>query len=152
MAEMTGRKVFFITTGAFAVIIGVNLVMAYQAISTFPGLEVKNSYVASQDFDANRAAQNALGWELAPDYSAENQELRLNFTDREGLPAAVATLSVLVGRATEAREDTTPVFTREAGVFTAPLSLERGKWMMQIEATAADGTLFRQRIDLYVKG
>ena len=152
MAEMTGRKVFFITTGAFAVIIGVNLVMAYQAISTFPGLEVKNSYVASQDFDANRAAQNALGWKLAPDYSAENQELRLNFTDRDGLPAAVATLSVLVGRATEAREDTTPVFTREAGVFTAPLALDRGKWMMQIEATAADGTLFRQRIDLFVKG
>jgi nitrogen fixation protein FixH len=33
----------------------VNLLMAYQAISTFPGLEVKNSYVASQKFDERNA-------------------------------------------------------------------------------------------------
>jgi hypothetical protein len=30
--------------------------------------------------------------------------------------------------------------------------LGMGKWMMQIEARAAGGTLFRQRIDLSVKG
>ena len=49
---LTGRKVFFITAGAFAVIIGVNVTMAVLAVGTFPGLEVKNSYVASQSFDA----------------------------------------------------------------------------------------------------
>jgi nitrogen fixation protein FixH len=32
------------------------------------------------------------------------------------------------------------------------LDLPKGKWMMQVEAIAADGTAFRQRIDLYVKG
>ncbi|MDZ4134978.1 MAG: FixH family protein, partial [Paracoccaceae bacterium] len=44
MAELTGRKVLVITVSAFAVIIGVNLLLAYKAVSTFPGLEVKNSY------------------------------------------------------------------------------------------------------------
>ena len=41
---------------AFGVIIAVNLTLAYQAVATFPGLEVKNSYVASQSFDVDREA------------------------------------------------------------------------------------------------
>ena len=50
---------------AFGVIIGVNLVLALSAVRTFPGLEVKNSYVASQTFDERRAAQEALGWTVS---------------------------------------------------------------------------------------
>jgi FixH len=68
MGEITGPRVFAFTASAFAVIIGVNVFMAYQAISTFPGLEVKSSYVASQSFDAERAAQNALGLTLTQSY------------------------------------------------------------------------------------
>ena len=149
--RMTGRKVFLIMVAFFGVIIAVNLLMAYKAINTFPGLEVKNSYVASQTFDADRSAQIALGWALAPEYDDAAKELRLNFTDKTGYPSEVASLSVLVGRATEARQDIRPEFVREAGVFVAPLDLSRGKWMMQVEAFAPDGTAFRQRIDLQVK-
>ena len=61
---LTGRKVFLMFAAAFSVIIGVNLILAYKAVTTFPGLEVKNSYVASQSFDAERAAQLALGWDI----------------------------------------------------------------------------------------
>lgn len=152
MAEITGRKVFFITTGAFGVIIAVNLVMAWQAISTFPGLEVENSYVASQTFDADKAAQLALGWTLAADYDESGKVLHLTFTGADGRPADVATLGVLVGRTTEKQEDRNPQFNQAAGRFTAPLDLRPGKWMMHVEATARDGTPFRQRIDLYVEG
>ena len=52
--ELTGRHVLIITLAAFGVIIAVNLVMAFLAVGSFPGLEVKNSYVASQDFDRER--------------------------------------------------------------------------------------------------
>ena len=55
--ELTGRKVFAIMATGFSVIIGVNITMAYSAISTFPGLVVKNSYVASQNFDRELSAQ-----------------------------------------------------------------------------------------------
>jgi nitrogen fixation protein FixH len=150
--RITGRKVLLFTVGAFGVIIAVNLVMAYKAVSTFPGLEVKNSYVASQGFDARRDAQIGLGWQLAADYDPKAKELRLNFTDEQGFPAEVMGLSVMVGRATIALDDTRPEFTRDAGVFVAPLVLPEGKWMMQIEAFSANGTAFRQRIDLMVKG
>lgn len=153
MAEITGRKVFFFTAGAFGVIIAVNLVLATQAVRTFPGLEVKNSYIASQTFDAERAAQEALGWQLDYGYDAGAGELRLSFTETgTGHPAEVADMSVLVGRATEARDDQTPQFVREAGAFVAPLTLAPGKWLLRVEARAADGTRFHQRLDLFVKG
>lgn len=149
--KLTGGRVFGITALFFAVIIGANFMLANRAISTFPGLEVKNSYVASQTFDSDRDAQRGLGWVLVPDYDAKARELRLAFTDKTGFPAEVTKLSVLVGRATEARDDSAPEFVREAGVFVASLDLPKGKWMMQVEALAADGTAFRQRINLLVR-
>lgn len=152
MRELTGRKVFVITASAFGVIIGVNLLMAYKAISTFPGLEVANSYVASQTFDADRAAQKALGWTLAAAHDSAAAVLELTFTDAAGAPAPVGELTVLVGRPTEAVDDIWPVFVSQDGVFRAPLALGPGKWMLKVEALAPDGTRFHQRRDLFVKG
>lgn len=150
MAELTGKHVFAITASAFAVIIGVNALLAFQAISTFPGLEVKNSYVASQGFNDRKAAQEALGWTLAPRY-AEGR-IDLAFTDRDGQPVAVQELDVLVGRATSTADDARPQFVQAGDVYTAPIDLGQGKWMVKVTATSADGTLFEQRSELFVKG
>lgn len=149
-APLTGRKVLIITVSAFGVIIGVNLVMAYKAISTFPGLEVDNSYVASQNFDAERKAQEALGWVAQPSY--EGGVLKLTIRDAAGLPAPIKDLSLLVGRPTNVSEDKTLNMAYAAGTYSAPVALGDGNWLIHVEAHAADGTLFRQRLDFIVKG
>ena len=149
MAELTGRHVLGIAVGAFGVIIAVNLVMAWQAISTFPGLEVANGYVASQSFDADRRAQEALGWQVAPGYA--DGRLTLAVTDAEGLPAAMRSFEVLVGRTTETGQDMRPALVRVDGVWQADVALARGKWMVLVEAEAQDGTRFRQRLELFVR-
>ncbi len=150
MGELTGRHVFAITTGAFAVIIGVNVLLAWKAVSTFPGLEVANSYVAGQDFNERKAAQDALGWVLTPTYEAGR--IQLAFTDQVGNPVAVKDLKVLVGRTTEAGDDLWPDFAQSGGVYAADVALAHGKWMLKVTALAADGTLFEQRSDLFVQG
>ena len=150
MAELTGKHVLAITMGAFSVIIAVNFLLAYKAVSTFPGLEVANSYVASQEFDAEKAAQLELGWVLTPSY--EGGEVRLAFADARGQSVTLGGLTVLIGRPTETRDDIRPEFARQDGAYVAPAALSPGKWMMQVEAVALDGTAFRQRIDLFVKG
>lgn len=147
--ELTGRSVFAITAGAFAVIIGVNIVLAVKAVSTFPGLEVKNSYVASQTFDAERRAQIALGWTLTHSYT--DGALRLAFRDRDGLPVIPARIEAVVGRTTEAKDDVQPEFHPTMGDMVANLHLGRGKWMILLRAYAEDGTLFHQRLDLLVR-
>ncbi|MGB3316852.1 MAG: FixH family protein [Albidovulum sp.] len=149
-SELTGRKVFAITASAFTVIIGVNVVMAVQAVRTFPGLEVRNSYVASQSFEAERAAQEALGWTLTDSYA--DGELRLSFRDAGGLPVKVEGLSATIGRTTEAASDIVPEFAWRNGDYIAPADLAPGKWMVLLEAFAADGTRFHQRLDMFVSG
>ncbi|MGB8622018.1 MAG: FixH family protein [Paracoccaceae bacterium] len=147
---LTGRKVFLFTAGAFAVIIAVNFYMAFMAVDTFPGLEVENGYVASQEFDTRLAEQKALGWVLDTGYA--DGKVLLSFRRQDGAAVIPKDFTVLIGRTTEARDDVRPKFTGYAGNYSAPVDLTRGKWMMLVEATAADGTPFRQRIDLYVKG
>lgn len=150
--EIKGWHVLAFTVAAFGVIIAVNLVMAYKAISTFPGLEVDNSYVASQSFDADRRAQVSLGWNLTPTYDAAQGVVVLAFTDVAGKPVVVEGLKVLLGRVTEAREDSTPKFVYEGGVYVAPAALRPGKWMLHVSAQSGDGVLFQQRLNLFVKG
>ena len=149
-SPITGFKVLMFAVAAFGTIIAVNVFMAYKAVSTFPGLEVANSYVASQTFDADRAAQEALGWKVAQAYDGQN--LTLQIRDAEGAPAPIAKLEVLVGRKTEVREDQHPEFRFENGVFVAPVALEKGAWLLHIEALSSDGTKFKQRLDFVVKG
>ncbi|MFN3722031.1 MAG: FixH family protein [Paracoccaceae bacterium] len=152
MSQFTGRKMAIVMVSFFGVIIAVNLLMAYKAVSTFPGLEVKNSYVASQQFDTIRAAQEKLGWTMTPDYDTADRRLYLAFTDADGLPARLSNLSVLIGRSTEARDDQMPEFTYAANLWAAPIELEPGKWLLRVEARAADGTLFSQRVSIIVRG
>lgn len=148
MGELTGKHVLGITVGAFSVIIAVNVVMAVKAVGTFPGLEVDNGYIASQTFDAERKAQEALGWTLTHGYAGG----RLSIDIRKGAGVApVKALDVLLGRTTEASEDTKPVFVLKDGVWVSDVALNPGKWMMMVKAEAPDGTLFRQRLDLFVE-
>lgn len=145
--EITGRKVLAITVGAFGVIIGVNLIMAFQAVSTFPGLEVKNSYVASQNFDRERTAQQQLGWVVTPSY--DGAQLHLRITDAAGQPVRVRNLSATIGRPTHVRDDVTPEFRWIRGEYLADVVLEPGLWNIHLTAESQDGTPFRQRLDHY---
>jgi len=147
---LTGRKVLAMFVAFFGVIIAVNLTMAYFAIDTFPGMDVKNSYVASQTFDDDRDAQIALGWTVSVSY--QEGELQVSVVDKTGQPADVARFDALVGRPTHVREDQTPDFQQRNGVFTAPVTLNPGLWNLRLKATSLDGTPFKQRLTFNVKG
>lgn len=145
---LTGRHVALIFCGCFSVIITVNLTLAYNAVKTFPGLEVKNSYVASQHFDENRAAQEALGWKIYAE--SRGGEVSLSITDEVGAPVEVARLDATLGRATHVQDDQTPDFKFNGSRYVAPATLAAGNWNLRMVAEATDGTLFQQRVILHV--
>ncbi|MEP2783448.1 MAG: FixH family protein [Pseudoruegeria sp.] len=149
VAPFTGRKVFFFVAAAFAVIFTVNIYMATQAVRTFPGLEVKNGYIASQKFDAQREAQTALGWDVSARYG--DGQMTLKILGSDGSPAKVKTLIGTLGRATHTKDDMTPVFVFEEGVYVYPVDLAPGNWNFRMFAVAEDGTEFQQRVVLHVK-
>ena len=143
---MTEIKGWHVLTGfvlAFGIIVAVNLTLAFNAVRTFPGLEVKNSYVASQAFDANRDAQLALGW----DVSAEVTDgfLRLEVLEN-GAAITPEIVEATFGRATSVAEDQSPAFTDRGTAWVAPVEAGAGNWNLRIKMLANDGTLFQQRI------
>lgn len=143
MTEVKGWHVFAGFSAAFGVIIAVNLTLAFQAVATFPGLEVRNSYVASQSFDADRAAQTALGWDVSA--RLDGHELSLVIVEN-GHPIAPTVQSATFGRATNVAFDETPQFTFDGTALRATVKGGAGNWNLRIKARAEDGTLFQQRI------
>ena len=148
--KLTGKHALAIFVGAFGIIFAVNIFMAWNAVRTFPGVEVANSYVASQGFNARLADQRRLGWETRVEVA--EGELRLFVSGDDGVTAAVESLQATLGRATHNRDDWTPDFRRIPGGFAAPVDLEPGNWNLRMTATAADGTEFRQRISFWHRG
>ncbi|NDW46665.1 FixH family protein [Ruegeria sp. PrR005] len=148
--KFTGKHAAAVFIGAFGVIIGVNILLAVSAIKTFPGLEVKNSYVASQEFNTRLHEQEALGWSVRAD--AAGGLVTLSITDQAGQPVEVADLKAVVGRATHVKEDIEPVFTFDGTAYVAKAELGDGNWNIRMVARAEDGTEFTQRVVLHVKG
>lgn len=146
---ITGRKFFSIFASFFVVIISVNMVLAVSAVRTFPGLEVANSYVASQTFDMQRKAQLALGWTI--DARVQHGELLLSITDTAGAPVEVAELTSTFGRATSVRDDQIPDFVFDGSLYRAPVTTAPGNWNLRFEAFALDGTMFHQRVVVLVE-
>lgn len=146
--EIKGWHVAAGMVTAFGIIIGVNVTMAVKAVGTFPGLEVKNSYVASQSFDARREAQVALGW--SADVKVERGQLHLTLTDATSQAVRPADLKAMLGRPTIARADQLLELTPEAYGFSAPVDLEQGAWLLKLTATGPDGVAFEKRLDLWV--
>lgn len=143
MNELKGRHVLAMFGLGFGIIIAVNATLAVNAVRTFPGLEVKNSYIASQAFERNRTAQNALGWDVSA--WLKGDQLHLTF-EADGAAVAPAIESAVFGRATSVAADQTPEFTFDGAAFVAPVTADGGNWNLRVKAIAPDGTLFAQRI------
>jgi nitrogen fixation protein FixH len=146
--EIKGWHVLTGFVMAFAVILAVNLVLAVNAVHTFPGLEVKNSYVASQTFDRDRAAQLGLAWSVSA--TLDGNELRLQIL-KDKLPIAPTIESAIFGRATSVVADQAPDFEFDGMAYRATVQGGPGNWNLRLKARGEDGSLFQQRIIVRVQ-
>ncbi len=145
--ELTGRKVLIILLSAFGIILTANMTLLYNAINTFPGLEVRNTYVASQTFDDRATAQRALGWVLEVKYANGQMNLSIAANNTFIFPE---TIDVRVGRPTHDREDVIPVLLRDTIGYWFKIDLGEGKWFIYVNAETADGKPFQQRLSMFV--
>ncbi|MDD9922241.1 MAG: FixH family protein [Boseongicola sp.] len=144
--KLNGYHVLLIFGGAFSIIISVNMLLAVSAVKTFPGLEVRNSYVASQSFDRDRIAQDALNWTVSTKIVDDGIILRVE--DENG-PVDPEIQKATLGRATHVGEDQELTFVFDGNALVAPIEkLGAGNWNLRLVAIAADGTKFQRRIVL----
>ena len=146
---LTGKKVLMIALAAFGVIIAANLAMLFAATGTFPGLVVKNSYVASQGWDRKTDAQRKLGWRAVASYG--DGMLRVTMTGRGGAPVTGLNVVAVVGRPASARDDVRLDLAEGADGYAAALALAPGQWRVMITGADAEGRNFEAVANFYVK-
>lgn len=76
--RFTGRHMTAILVGGFGIVIAVNFTMAALANSTFGGIVVENSYVASQKFNGwlDKAEKSEeLGYSIKADHTGDGKVL-----------------------------------------------------------------------------
>jgi nitrogen fixation protein FixH len=78
--------------------------------------------------------------------------LRLEVTDGQGNPVEAASLNATVGRATTQAQDISPAWAYDGTAYVAPVTLTPGNWQVRLKASAADGTLFEQTREIFIKG
>ena len=109
---------------------------------------MKNSYVASQNFDVRREEQQSLGWEVYAE--AKGGLLILSITDTQGRPVQAGKLDAVLGRATHVQDDRTPEFAFDGRAYVARETLAPGNWNIRMKATSLEGVAFEQRVVLHV--
>ena len=134
MREFTGKHMLMVMGGAFAVIISVNLVMAVFAIGSFPGTIVKNSYVASQDYNKHlQAAKDRAALEWRTEIALDAEGLKLSVFDRSGRTVDDLVVHGRIGRPASALEDRdVELPALGSGIYAVPLTLERGRWEVRL--------------------
>lgn len=144
--QFTGWHMATILIAFFGIVIGVNLVMARAAISTFGGTVVDNSYVASQKFNgwlraADRQAQD--GWRGRIGLDRDRHVIVA--VEQEGRAVPGATVS---GVATHPLGRAAPfplVFEHgEDGTLRALPALPEGRWIVAL-TVAGNGAEARFR-------
>jgi nitrogen fixation protein FixH len=131
----TGRHMAAILVAFFAVVIGVNFTMAAYASSTFGGIVVENSYVASQHFNRwldEAAAEQALGWKARAERLPDGKVA----VELAGAPAG-ATLVADARHPLGRLPDTALHFIAlGGGRFVSREALPAGRWTLRLEARA----------------
>jgi len=134
----TGKRMAAIMVAGFGLVVAVNFAMAWKATSTFSGVQVKNSYVASQNFnrwleEAERV--RALGWEVKPLWRKDGRiELRLANVP-EGAVATAAVRHPL-----GLQQDRTLAFVAlDDATLLSTQALPLDRWIIRIEVSAGGG-------------
>lgn len=144
--QFTGLHMLAIMVAFFGVIIAVNLLMATFANTSWTGLVVQNTYVASQQFNervAESRAQAALGWKGT--LTIAGGEIRYSLNDASGAPVRAESVTTSFRRPAYEAEDWQVTLARKAdGTFSATAAVRDGIWIVNTEARMTDGAPYQE--------
>ena len=134
--RLTGWHITAIFVVGFGIVIAVNMLMATLAVSSFGGVVVENSYVASQDFNkwlAEAEKENELGWKARIGRGGDG---RLEVAT-EGTPEYITATAQL--RHPLGKEDVREwkLVKTASGVYHSTEVLPEGRWLIRL--TLSDG-------------
>ncbi|MCP8894612.1 FixH family protein [Shinella daejeonensis] len=136
--QFTGWHMLAIMVAFFSVIIVVNLTMAFFARSSWTGMVVGNTHIASRQFNEKAAegrAQMALGWK--PELTIVDGKVHYRLVDSIGNVMAATRVTASFRRPTHASEDQEVVLTRQPDAsFSGSVELRDGLWIVEVDSEA----------------
>lgn len=143
--ELKGWHVLAALLAFFAAIITVNVGFAMVAVNSFPGEDVRRSYLQGLNYNdalAERRRQAALGWQVQAVMEGEAGQVRLvvQLRDRNGVPINGVAVSGDLRWPADERLDRTLTFVPEGdGRYVASLTdLRPGCWRLRARAAGPD--------------
>lgn len=137
--SFTGWHMTAILVGGFGVVFAVNFLMASLASSTFGGIVVENSYVASQHFNRwldEAEKEEDLGWKVAVT-RRDDGRIVANLDGVPGYPTVMAEARHPLGR----KPDTLLKFQEDAtGAYVSDQPLPEGRWILRFDVEAGGHT------------
>jgi nitrogen fixation protein FixH len=154
--QLTGWVVLLYLLMFFGVVIGVNGVMIYEALSTMRGVDTESAYQAGRMFERDVAmikAQDARHWQvevkLTP--AANATRLELVARDETGDVLMGVAASATFERPTDRGLDRNIALTEDSGQFRGKTELIAGQWDLVIEISRQGQQLFRSKHRIVLK-
>ncbi len=152
--RFTGKHMLIIMLCFFGVILAVNLTLATLAAKSWSGLVVKNSYVASQNFNEKLSAaarQAQTGWQSRLTQSGGGLELYLS--ERGGAPLAGLNVTAVIRHPINEQLDRKTLFRPQApGRYRSDLRLPVGLWEIEIRAARGAQPAYIRIFRIQAKG
>jgi nitrogen fixation protein FixH len=150
---LTGRMVLLSLLGFFGVVIGANVALTALAISTMPGTEVENPYLAGIKYNDEIAAareQAGRGWKMTSRVRRDaggRAAVAVEARDPTGAPLTGLAVTVRLARPTDQRADRGIVLTEHGGGSYSGEAgdVVAGVWDLEIEADRGARRMFRSK-------
>ena len=154
---LTGRMVLLIVLGFFAVVLGVNFIMATYAAKTFTGLDAVDPYDSGLAYNQEIAAAKAqaeLGWtvELTRADDAGLTQITVNVKDKTGKPVGNLDASLAFHFPATRKFDRTAAAAPIAeGVYSGSAELRPGRWDVEVTLNRGGKRMFLSHNNLLVE-
>ena len=149
--EITGRTVLVALLAFFGVVVGVNVVMARVAVTTFAGVETESSYKAGLAFKGELAAaerQEARHWavDVSLESAGQDRTVLVRATDAAGQPLVGLVADGRLAHPTDGRRDVDlDIEPLGQGRYRAKAEAGPGQWDLVIDFSQGGERVFRSK-------
>jgi nitrogen fixation protein FixH len=152
--EFTGFHMLMIMLAFFGTIISVNFTMAYLASSSWSGLVVENTYVASQQFNGKAAeARRLAATGITGSLTLGKDSIRYQLSHPQTGPIEADEVEVVFKRPVGEHQDFPLRLTEtENGVFTGTHSVAKGQWIIDITSKLKGSIVYHEAVRRLVAG
>ncbi|MFD1747590.1 FixH family protein [Rhizobium helianthi] len=150
----TGWHMIGVVCLFFGTIISVNFYMAYQAVHSWSGLVVENTYVASQQFNSKVAEAKALSASgLTDTLEVTASHIQVTILDAAGQPVVADEVTAILKRPVGDHQDFSVELPYQGqGVYRLERPVLDGHWIVDVSAVTAGKRILHHTQRLAVIG